>query len=402
MKILVISAMFPCKRLPTSGIFFANLLRELRPHVDDMIVITPRVYVPKWLMHWKKSARKWYIDPEVSEEGGIRILRPHVLSLPGIPLAGINGILIGYGLRHTVKRILSSRKVDLVLGYRMMPEGIATVMLARHFGLPSGFWVIGSDMNIMAKKNRVNEMLTRNSIRRSRLVITESRDLENSVAGFVRDHPRIVTFYKGVDVANFANLPPRQKIFHDLKLDPAIRYVVFVGRIIRGKGIEELARSFVDFTRSHPDHHLILAGQETEKSQLIPRFRDGKVSDRVHFMGILPYEKVAWVMKISDVLVLPSQAEGLPNVVMEAMACGVPVVASNVGGIPEVVVDGVTGLSVPCRDSEALTRALTRMIDDQRLRKTCITNARRLILNHFDVKRNVSILVRCLEDTIRA
>ncbi|MFQ5486691.1 MAG: glycosyltransferase [Desulfobacterales bacterium] len=102
-------------------------------------------------------------------------------------------------------------------------------------------------------------------------------------------------------------------------------------------------------------------------------------------------------MKISDVLIFPSWSEGLPNVVMEAMAAGLPVVASGVGGIPEILENGVNGLLVPPRNVQSLITATGRMLNDKKLSQDCIRNAKRLIRERFDVKKNVDELCTLLQ-----
>jgi glycosyltransferase involved in cell wall biosynthesis len=106
-------------------------------------------------------------------------------------------------------------------------------------------------------------------------------------------------------------------------------------------------------------------------------------------------------MKVSEMLLFPSWAEGLPNVVLEAMASGLPVVTTSVGGIPEVVEDGVTGLLVPPKDADALATAALRIIEDNELRQRCIRNARKLVCERFDVNRNVDWLYNTLLNMVQ-
>ncbi|MFN6945103.1 MAG: glycosyltransferase [Cytophagaceae bacterium] len=400
MKILVISQMFPCKRHPTSAIFFANLMKELAPKISELIIITPRPYIPRFLTKINRRWSKWYLDPMNSKENGMEIIRPYFISLRGLNYEGINGILMHLSLSNLLRKLIKTRKIDLILGYNAIPEGIAVVRLAKSFKLPCGFWAIGSDVNDFAKYNRINYYLLRKSIEESNIIFTESKDLENKIRQYSAKPLNVKTFYKGIDVSNFRELPPRSDLLKRLGLNAERRYILFVGRLIYDKGIYELADTFCRIAKKYPDIDLMLIGEEIEKENLVTKFDKEGIINRVIFKGMIPYKEVAYHMKISELLVFPTWAEGLPNVVMEAMAVGLPVVATNVGGIPEVLEDGVTGLSVPVKNVEKLVEAIIRMIEDKDLRKACIKNAKELIYERFDVKKNVFKLYKILKNLI--
>lgn len=398
MRILVISQMFPCKRHPTSAIFFANLMKELALKVSRLIIVTPRVYIPKFLTKINKRWSKWYLDPMITNENGIEIIRPYFLSLRGLSYEGINGILMYFSLFNLLKNMITTRKIELILGYNMIPEGIAAVCLAKSFKLPVGFWAIGSDVNDFAKYNRLNYYLSRKCVEGSNIIFTESKDLENKIRQYSTKPLNVKTFYKGIDVSNFRELPPKSNLLRRLGLNEGRRYILFVGRLVYDKGIYELAQAFSIISKKYPDIDLILIGEEIEKENLVKKFNKEGIFNRVIFKGIVPYNEVAYYMKVSELLVFPTWAEGLPNVVMEAMAVGLPVIASNIDGIPEVLEDGITGLSVPAKDVEKLTEAVIKLSEDKNLRGNCIRHGKELINGKFDVKKNVSILYALLQE----
>jgi teichuronic acid biosynthesis glycosyltransferase TuaC len=400
MKILVISYMFPCKRHPTSAIFFANLLKELSPKVDDLLVVTPRPYIPKFLARIRKRWSRWYMDPMTSKQDGLEIIRPYVLTLRGVSFLGINGILWQYSLVNFIKNLIKKRKFDIVLGHNLLPDGIAAGRLAKIFKLLSVTWCIGTDINDFAEYSFMNHYLTKKCLEESHLVLTTSNALENKINRFSNKSINVRAFYRGINISNFQNLPAKESLMRDLQLNFQRRYILFVGRLIYDKGIYELAKAFNIIASKYSDIHLIMIGEEIEKEDFVKKLEAG-VSDRVHFKGIIPYREVAHYMKIAELLVLPTWAEGLPNVVMEAMAVGLPVVATDVGGIPEVLENEVTGLSIPAKNAEKLAGAIVRMIEDKNLKETCIRNAKELIHNKFDVKRNVLQLVHLLESLRR-
>lgn len=397
MRILVISQMFPGKRHPTSAIFFANLMKELVVRIDELIVVAPRPYIPKVFTKIKKRWARWYLDPMVSRESGIEIIRPYYPSFPDVRFEGLNGLLMQATLYRMIKNIIKTRGIEIILGYNMIPEGVAAVRLAKMFNLPAGFWAIGSDVDVFARRGALNLYLSRKTIEESHIVITESKDLENKIRSFSKKNLRIHTFYKGIDVENFENLPPKHILMNDLGLDRRRKYLLFVGRLIRDKGIYELADCFNFIARRYDNVDLILIGEEIEKNKMLTELVKHGVNDRVSFKSVMSHREVAKYMKACDVLVFPSWAEGLPNVVMEAMAAGLPVVATSVGGIPEILKHGVTGLSVPVRSVKKLTVAVLRILEDRELREKCAKTAQRLIIENFNVKKNVAQLQNLLD-----
>lgn len=393
--------MYPCKRHPTSAIFFANLVKKLAKKAEKIIVVTPRPYIPEFLTKIKPQLKRWFIDPMISEEENITIIRPYVLQLRGTGRAGINGILMYLSLLNECRRIVEESGINILLGYNLLPDGIATVKIANRLNLPAGVWAIGSDVNDFVPYNKMNFYLTKKNIKKSNFILTESKDLELKIKNILnRDH-HVYTFYKGIEVTNFNGSKPEDKIYTEVSLDPEYKYILFVGRLIYDKGIYELVKAFRKISERYPEYRLILLGEETEKEKLIEYLNNYGILDKVIFRGIVPYSQVADYMKVSEMLLFPSWAEGLPNVVLEAMASGLPVVTTSVGGIPEVVEDGVTGLLVPPKDADALATAALRIIEDNELRQRCIRNARKLVCERFDVNRNVDWLYNTLLNMVQ-
>ncbi|NIR49305.1 glycosyltransferase family 4 protein [candidate division KSB1 bacterium] len=397
MNLLVISQMFPCRRHPTSAIFFANLMKELAKRVRSLTVVTPRAYIPKGLTKLNKRWSRWRLDPMVSTEKGIRIIRPYVFTIPGPAFTGLNSLFMNVGLKRLLEDVTVKPDIDLILGYNMLPEGCSTVHLAKKFDLPSAFWAIGSDVHDFAQRNWLNYHLSRKCIEQADLILTESQELEFEVKKFSNRIKQIKTFYKGIDLSYFRDHPPKPVILQILNLKPGRRYLLFVGRLIRDKGIHELVQSFKNLAQRYADLDLILVGEEDEKSKLRAELEQAGLLQRVVFTGIISQQDVARYMNVAEMLVFPSWAEGLPNAVMEAMAAGLPVVASDVGGIPEIVVNGVSGLLVSPRNVAALTKAVDLMLQNEDLRASCRRNAECLIRKKFDVRRNVDELCALLQ-----
>jgi teichuronic acid biosynthesis glycosyltransferase TuaC len=397
MRLLVLSEMFPCKRHPTSAIFFANLMQELAPKLEKLVIVTPRPYIPKFMTYFKKRWKKWYLDSPTSSDNGMLIIRPYCLYVRGISYIGLNAIIMQCCLYRLIKKLIAEYQIDIIMGHNLLPEGIAAGGLAKIFKLLNVTWCIGSDINDFAEYNYLNYYLTKRCLWDSQLILTTSKDLEEKVKA-INNTNKVRTFYRGIDLQNFQNLPDKEILLNKLQLPSDKKYLLFVGRLIYDKGIYELVDVFKHVANAYPAYELILIGEEIEKEKLQAKLVEYGLIDKAHFKGIVSHKEVAHYMKISDLLILPTWAEGLPNVVMEAMAIGLPVVATKVGGIPEILEDGITGLSSPPKDVEQLTVSVIKMIEDKELREICIKNGKELISDKFDVKKNSLTMYNLLKD----
>jgi glycosyltransferase involved in cell wall biosynthesis len=200
------------------------------------------------------------------------------------------------------------------------------------------------------------------------LVVCDATRLSFERQGFPSD--LMETVYNGVDAEALA-AAPEAGLLEALGLSPDALVLGHVGRLAPVKGQRELIQALGRLRRQHPRLHAVLIGEDLEtggafRLELEQLAASLGLEDLVHFAGFRP--DAAAALREVDALVLPSWIEGLPLTVLEAMAHGRPVVATAVGGTPEAVVDGETGLLVPPRDVDALTSALDRLLSDALLR----------------------------------
>jgi len=222
------------------------------------------------------------------------------------------------------------------------------------------------------------------------VAISRRTEQEFLDAGLARD--RLHHIPHGVDTQRFrpATEEERRSLRARLGLDPAARIVVFTGRLLRGKGVEVLIDAFAQVAREAPAAQLVLVGSGRGQALDV---EDGLreqtaalgLQDRVRFAGRVD-DVESW-LRASDAFAFPSFFEAMPLSVIEAAACGLPCVASAVGGIPDVIEDGVSGWLLPAGDAGALASALRAALDPA-LGAGRGQAARQRVVERFDFDRN--------------
>ncbi len=165
-----------------------------------------------------------------------------------------------------------------------------------------------------------------------------------------------------------------------------------MGRLAAEKGVPVLLRSLIALKNEGYAFHLTLLGDGPERAALEAEVKEHGLDQMVHFGGFASQETVKSTLQASDVFVLPSFAEGVPVSLMEAMACGVPVIGTNVGGVTELIEHGVSGLVVAPSDEVALKNAISTYSDNPALRESVKQAARNVVEKHFNLEHEVNKL----------
>jgi colanic acid/amylovoran biosynthesis glycosyltransferase len=271
-------------------------------------------------------------------------------------------------------------------------DGLLALPLARALGVPLVTSLRGYDVSrsawSMLASGRLSWMryalLKRRLAAQGDLFLAVSDALRRKAIAGGYPAERLLVHYNGVDLACFRA---------EGKAEPGL--ILHVGRLVEKKGTELLIRAFRDVKSRHPGARLAIAGE----GPLGPRLRAQSAAlglgESVRFLGALEPDEVAAWMRRAWLLAAPSltagdgDSEGLPNVVVEAAASGLPAVGSDHAGIPEAVIDGETGFIVPERDAAGLAARLDELLGSERLRRDMGEAARRLAEEKFDAKRQM-------------
>ena len=161
-------------------------------------------------------------------------------------------------------------------------------------------------------------------------------------------------------------------------------YILYTGRLETRKGLIDLIESAKYVCRESADIKFILTGKGTIKKYLERRINDFGLKKNFYFAGFVDRSKLLEYYQNATIYVLPSYYEGLPTTLLEAMSCGIPLIATDVEGSSELITDGKTGLLAPPRDPERLAEAILRLLDDEELRERISINARKHVVNNYD------------------
>jgi len=216
--------------------------------------------------------------------------------------------------------------------------------------------------------------------------VCPSEEVKRELIEYKFPEERIKKIPNGVDIKKFSpvNGNIKEKIKQSLNLSYN-KVVTFTGRLVLGKGLEILLSTWKKIISLFPDSHLLILGKGSLKDTLQNMTNELKIKEYVTFKGEV--KNIDQYLKASDVFILPSLAEGLSNALLEAMACGLPVVATNIGGTKEVIKNGMNGILVEPKNSEQLAQAVLSLIRDEKRAQRLGRNAQKTVKESYSLDR---------------
>jgi teichuronic acid biosynthesis glycosyltransferase TuaC len=351
LRVLAITKIFPNSAEPLSAPFNRQQFAALTKHCELEVMATiPWFPGARLLSRWS-SAGKLATVPKHEEIAGIPVTHPRTLYLPRLA-HGAWGPLYAASIAPVLAAYRG--KVDVVLGSWAYPDGFAAIVAARILDVPCVVKLHGSDINMVAKLPGPRRLLSW-ALPQAARVVAVSRPLADEVVGLGVPREKVAIVMNGVDGDLFK---PRDRATARAELGlPAGPVALYVGNLKPEKGVLDLLRAWDHVVREVPNATLAVVGGGPLRDMVDAVARP--LGDRVKLVGPQPLDRVPLWMGASDVLVLPSHSEGTPNVVLEALASGRRVVATSVGGVPDLITDPTLGALVPSKDPDALAAALT-------------------------------------------
>lgn len=353
MRIVVFSTLYPTRETPAHGVFVENRLRAfLESHDADVRVIAPVPWFPlkqslfgKYAVHARTPLR------EVRH--GVTIWRPRYVVIPKIGMRLTPDSLASAFRKTLASFIEEGWAPDFVDAHYLYPDGVAAARICVEQNLPLALTARGTDVSLIAGLPQPKEKILK-AITIADQVVTVADALRERLILLGAPPEKIKTLRNGVDLELFHPLN-RESVRHKMGLSGLV--FASVGHLIERKG-HHLA---IEVLHQFNDATLLIAGEGEERRALELQALKTGVANRVQFLGAVPHEDLINIYNAADALILASSREGWPNVLLEAMACGTPCVATNVWGNAEVISSPKAGRLAKERSVSSIVRALNSL-----------------------------------------
>lgn len=361
-RVLVFTTLFPSPAQPNAGVFIRERMFRVGGELP-IKVVAPQPWFP--FQGLLRRFRPSFRPPAPSREmqDGVEILRPRFFCVPGL-FKSLDGMFLALSGYSTLRRLRKGFDFDVIDSHFGYPEGYAAVKLGKWVRRPVTITLRGTE----PRHSRTP------GIRRFLLRALQGADRIFSVSESLRQHAlemgagppnKIRVVGNGVDADKFFPLPKADSR-RALELPDDTEVLITVGGLVERKGFHRVIALLPELLARHPGlRYLIVGGPSAEgdwSERLRAQVQDLGLESVVTFLGALPHQEVKRALSAADVFVLATSNEGWANVILEAMACGLPVIATDVGGNAEVVRDGSLGTIVPFGDPPALETALDQAL----------------------------------------
>lgn len=366
MKVLSLSTVFPRPDEPRLGLFVHNRLVHLA-ELAEVRVLAPVA----WIEAAGKGLRRPRLGAEtIRREGELEVTHARWYYPPGI--GGLNGHFLAWSLQAAVARIRREFRFDIIDAHFGYPEGVAAGLLARRWNCPYTVTLRGNET--MHGRGGVKARLMKAALRGATGVIAVSAPLAEWAVSAGVAPGRVTVIPNGID-KRIWKPGDRAADRKELGMDDTRVHVLSAGYLIERKGHHRVVQALPALHRAGIPADLWIAGDTGRegdcREKIAKLVEDGGLNGRVHLIGGVPETALARYMGACDVFCLASEREGWPNVVNEALACGAPVVATRVGGVPEMLPREEFGVVVAPGDQEdlnaGLVKALRRQWDRERI-----------------------------------
>jgi glycosyltransferase involved in cell wall biosynthesis len=374
---VVLSTLFPSAQEPLAGLFIRERMFRVA-RLLPVTVVAPQAWFPfqGLLRRWRpgyrptKSRHEWMDNVEV--------FRPRFLSLPGV-MRRWDGFFMALGALHCLRRLARAGRLDVIDAHFGYPDGYAASLLARWLRLPFTVTLRGTEPRHAADPALRPRLAA--ALRGANRVFAVSGSLRQVAHSLGVPPERTAVVGNGVDLERFAPLT-REEARQRLAIPSDAQVLISVGALVERKGFHRVIDALPALIERFPRLQYLVVGGASPEGDIGERLRAqaaaAGLQDVVRFFGPLQPDALRVPLSAADVFVLATSNEGWANVFLEAMACGLPIVTTRVGGNAEVVSDPELGMLVPSGDRDALVDALAEALrhrwDRDRIRRHAEAN----------------------------
>ncbi len=361
LRLLTFSTLFPSAARPNHGVFVENRLRHLVGSGEAVsTVLAPVPWFPSTDPRFGDWARMTQ-TPAREIRHGLTVWHPRYPVVPKVGMS-IAPLLLYRAMVPVVRRLIAEAgPFDAIDAHYVYPDGVAAVWLGRRFNLPVVVTARGTDVNLIPQY-RIPRALIRQVITHAAAMITVSAALKDALLEIGAPADKVTVLRNGVDTSLF--IPPPDRAAARAALGLTRPTLISVGLLIERKGHNRTIAAMQQL----PDHALLIVGEGPERETLSAQIAALGLSDRVRLLGARPHAELPSLYGAADASVLASSREGWANVLLESMACGTPVVASNIWGNPEVVQSIEAGIIYDPNTPDGIAEGVRRLFATMRPR----------------------------------
>jgi teichuronic acid biosynthesis glycosyltransferase TuaC len=373
-KIVVFSSLFPSSVRPGAGVFVRERMFRVGENLP-LTVVSPVPYFPLQglIRRWKPNYRP--LPARVEMQGNFRVYYPRFLAIPGL-FRSLDGLSMALCCLPLLRRLKRSG-YNLIDAHFAYPDGYAAMRLGRWLKMPATITLRGTEVPLAKCARRRRLMLA--ALAGVQRVFSVADSLKRHMAEQGADESNILVVGNGVDTAVFHPCD-KSAARRALGIPEAALVLISVGGLVERKGFHRVIEVLPALKRKYPKLCYLIVGAGGPEGDWSERLRrqvaELGLEDTVRFLGALPAAALKEPLSAADAFVLATSNEGWANVFLEAMACGLPVVTTDVGGNREVVCRDDLGLIVPFGQPEALAEALDKALEARWDRMAIIDYAR--------------------------
>ena len=359
-KLLVFSSLFPSQIRPNAGVFIRERMFRVGKHIP-IIVVSPVPWFPFQgiIRYWCPNFRP---QPSCYEEqDGVQVYYPRFFSIPGL-LKSYDGFFMALG---SLPRLLKLKKqFSIIDAHFAYPDGYAATLLGKWLNIPVTITLRGTEVPLAKIKRRKVKILT--ALNCATQVFSVSDSLKQFVVSLGANADKIQVIGNGIDVIKFRAIA-KSTARAELSISESTKVLVSVGALVDRKGYHRVIELLPALVNQYPDLiYLIVGGDSPEGNIRIKLEQQVKVLNldkHVRFLGAYASDQLKIPLSAADLFVLATANEGWANVFLEAMACGLPVITTDVGGNKEVIVNSELGTVVAFGNPQDLLTAISNGLD---------------------------------------
>lgn len=355
LRLLTFSTLFPNTEQPSHGIFVETRLRQLVASGEaESVVVAPVPWFPTGAALFGRWSRYGRV-PRLEQRHGVTVHHPRY---PVIPRFGMSAapFLLYRATLPMLRRLTQERRFDAIDAHYVYPDGIAAVWLGQQLGLPVAITARGTDINFIPRY-ALPRRLIQGAIAGSAALIAVSAALQRELVALGAPPDKAIVLRNGVDLTLFR---PVARDATRAALGLMRRTLISVGLLIERKGHHRVIEALSQL----PDTDLLIVGEGPDRARLASLIERLDLGERVRLLGARPQTELPALYSAADALVLASTREGWANVLLESMACGTPVIASDAWGNPEVVQRREAGILMRANTPEGIADAARELFRD--------------------------------------